>query len=156
MWALVTQFPGRVAASDPDGFSAHGSLVARTVEACAGVLRSVVLVTIAADAATKEDAQAALEALYKTHAVSRLVEACKQYGSSLSPRCVAVTVNALHELVLSSSKFLAQVLAACTAPFGTCGCSDDGLLYFSCSLWTRMDWWRWTTCLWASSGRATG
>jgi hypothetical protein len=109
MWALVTQFPGRVAASDPDGFSAHGSLVARTVEACAVVIRNVVLVTIAADTAAKDDAQAALEALYKSHTVSRLLEACKQYGSSLSPRSVAAIINALHELVLSSSKFLAQV-----------------------------------------------
>jgi hypothetical protein len=109
MWALITQSSGKHSTADPEALTAHGSLVGRTVEACSVVLRNVVLITIAPDAAAKEDSQAALESLYKSHSVARLVDACKQYGASLSPRCVALLVCTLSELALSSSKFLAQV-----------------------------------------------
>ena len=109
MWALITQFSGRHNAAEPDGLCTHNSLVGRTVEACAVILRCIVLVTVASGASSKEDAQAALEAMYKTHMVSRLVEACKQYGAGLSPRCVAALAGALYELVVSSSKFATQV-----------------------------------------------
>jgi hypothetical protein len=109
MWALITQSSGKHSTADPEGLTAHGSLVGRTVEACAVILRNIVLVTVAVDGAAKEDSQAALESLYKSHTISRLVDACKQYGTSLSPRCVALLVCTMSELALSSSKFLAQV-----------------------------------------------
>ena len=106
----MTQTKGKSSSQgDTEGMSAHGALVGKTVESCSAVLRNVVLSIISADSGAKEDAQAALEGLYKSHTVSRALEACKQYGASLSARCVAMLSNTFAELVLSSSKFLAQV-----------------------------------------------
>ncbi len=112
MWALVAQPYLRFTSSEEaeENPSGHGLLVAQTVEACSIVLRNVVCIVVAGDSsAAKEDAQAALEAIYRTHAVARLVEACRVYGASLSEKCVSAVVTGLSELVLSSSKFLSQV-----------------------------------------------
>lgn len=111
MWAIVTQPNLRLASlqSTDESSSGHGALVAQTVEACSIVLRNVVSVVVSSDGGAKEDAQAALEAIYRHHVVQRLVEACRVYGASLSEKCVAAVVTTLSELVLASSKFLAQV-----------------------------------------------
>lgn len=120
MWALVTQPYLRLAAvgavedgsdtASSNGSSGHGVLVAQTVEACSVVLRNVVCPVVAGDSsAAKEDVQAALESIYRAHVVGRLPEACRVYGASLSEKCISAVVAALSELVLSSSKYLAQV-----------------------------------------------
>ena len=57
----------------------------------------------------KEYAQYALETLLRSHSISRLVDACRVYGASLGDRCVGNVVSVFSELVLSSSKFFAQV-----------------------------------------------
>lgn len=65
-----------------------------------------------ASSSAKEDAQAILEAVYRSQLVVKLVEGCRNYGANLSGKCVAALVHILSELVLSSSKFLAQFMEA--------------------------------------------
>ena len=131
MWGLVTQSCQQQSSSnamlDPEnssgggggnhinggggggGSSYFGALVGRTFEACGIVLRNVMFMVVAGEVRAREDAQAALEAVYRSHVIARLVDACRTYGASLSGRCVTAVVSVLSELVLSSSKFLQQV-----------------------------------------------
>ena len=96
-----------------------------TVEAASAVLRNIAMVAVVGvtvpaggsnphnnntvQSSNKEYAQYALETLLRSHSISRLVDACRVYGASLGDRCVGNVVSVFSELVLSSSKFFAQV-----------------------------------------------
>lgn len=110
------------------------NIIGDTIEACSIILRNIVTVVAAVgennnssnnnnSSSSKEDTQAVLEAIYRSHLIEHLIDACRTYGSNsnnnnsttrtstllLSGKCVATVANVLSELVLSSSKFLNQV-----------------------------------------------
>ena len=95
-----------------EDLTGYGALVGALLEASCLTLRNIMAVVVLGEPTCKEEGQAILEAVYRSHLISRLVDACRSYGggNSLSARCVAALVNVLSELVLSSSKFLAQVI----------------------------------------------
>lgn len=96
-----------------EGASSYGALVGLTVEAASTVLRNVAMVAVvgvASSDGSKEASQAALETLLRSHSISRLSDACRVYGASMSDKCVAQVVNVFVELVLNSSKFFAQFI----------------------------------------------
>lgn len=119
-WALITQACQKNHLFGTEGASSYGALVGLTVEAASTVLRNVAMVAVvgvtsvssapnAGNDGGKEASQAALETLLRSHSISRLVDACRVYGASLSDKCVAQVVNVFQELVLNSSRFFAQV-----------------------------------------------
>lgn len=115
-WALITQACQKNHLFGTEGANSYGTLVGLTVEAASIVLRNIAMVAVlgvgvgvGGEASNKEASQAALETLLRSHAISRLVDACKLYGASLSERCVASVTNVFSELVLNSSKFFNQV-----------------------------------------------
>ena len=116
LWGLITQsfHKNNNNSADLDDVhsssNSYGALVGNTLESCCVILRNIMCLIVGADEnASKEDVQAVLEAIYRSHIIDRLLEACKMYGANISGKCVAALVNVLSELVLSSSKFLAQV-----------------------------------------------
>jgi len=140
MWALVTistqHSSGGSKRAGPlqlRGMQGYGALVGKFLESCCVTLRCILGAVVSGEASNatgggvkatgpaaggsgettvQEDAQAALEAVYRSHLLVRLVEACRNYSNNLSGRCVAAAANVFSELVLSSSKFLAQFVDA--------------------------------------------
>lgn len=112
-WALITQACQKNHLFGTEGASSYGALVGLTVEAASTVLRNVAMVAVVgvtSSDGSKEPSQAALETLLRSHSISRLSDACRVYGASMSDKCVAQVVNVFVELVLNSSKFFAQFI----------------------------------------------
>lgn len=85
-----------------------GLWAAAALSQAAALVHHVLLWLAAGLRLPREDAQQALETLYRQQAVRLLLQTAAAYGAQLSHRCAHHLVNALSELVLTSSKFLAQ------------------------------------------------
>lgn len=89
----------------------YESIGGSIVEATCMSLVTIMSAIVAGEGVNKDDSQSLLESIYRTQLIRRLIEVCRNYGgsSSLSATCISAIINILSELVLSSSKFLAQV-----------------------------------------------
>lgn len=85
-----------------------GLWAAAALSQAAALVHHVLLWLAAGLRLPREDAQQALETLYRQQAVRLLLQTAAAYGAQLSHKCAHHLVNALSELVLTSSKFLAQ------------------------------------------------
>jgi hypothetical protein len=75
----------------------------------AGVIIKVLLEYVSVCSSTRE-AQSILEAIYKTHIINSIVDGLHTYALHLNEKTMARLLHVLSELVLTSSKFMAQFM----------------------------------------------
>lgn len=114
MWGLVTQSQSATGADTwiEQNALSPGHIVNSILSASSSILRTIMHSIghiTAADTQNKES-QTILEGIYKTQFIKCFLEAMRVYGSKLSDGTITCIINVLSELVLTSSKFITQLV----------------------------------------------